>query len=136
MPEYILNEFGHCFGEIGCLSKPYHITLKPDITPVVHPPRKVPISMWGKLKKELEHMVDLNIITPVTEPTDWVNSLVVVEKPNGSLRICLDPRDLNQAIKHQHYKLPTTEDILSQMAGANFFTKLDASNAYWKIPLR
>ena len=70
VPEYILNEFGHCFGEIGCLSKPYHITLKPDVTPVVHPPRKVPISMWGKLKKELEHMVDLNIITPVTEPTD------------------------------------------------------------------
>ena len=133
--EYILNEFGHCFGEIGCLSKPYHITLKPDVTPVVRPPRKVPISMRGKLKKELEHMVDLNIITPVTEPTDWVNSLVVVEKPNGSLRICLDPRDLNQAIKRQHYKLPKPEDILSQMAGAKLFTKLDASNAYWQIPL-
>ena len=37
VPEYILNEFGHCFGEIGCLSKPYHITLKPDVTLVVHP---------------------------------------------------------------------------------------------------
>ena len=85
MLEYILNEFGHCFGEIGHLSKPYHITLKPDVTPVVHPPRKVPISIRGKLKKELEHMVDLNIIIPVIEPTDWVNSLVVVGKPNGSL---------------------------------------------------
>ena len=76
--------------------------------------------MQGKVKKELEYMVDLNIITPVTEPTDWVISLVVVEKPNRSLRICLDPRDLNQAIKRQHYKLPTTEDILSQMTGAKF----------------
>ena len=133
--EYILNEFAHCFREIGCLSKPYHITLKPDITPVVHPPRKVPIAMRGKLKKELEHMVDLNNITPVTEPTDWVNSLVVVEKPNGSLRIWLDPKDLNQEIKHQHNKLPTTEDILSHVTGVQFFTKLDASNAYWQIPL-
>ena len=123
VPEYILNEFGHCFGEIGCLSEPYHITLKPDVTPVIHPPRKVPISMWGKLKKEFEHMVDLNIITPITEPTDWANSLVVVEKSNGSLRICLDPRDLNQAVKRQHSKLPTTEDILSRMAGAKFFYK-------------
>ena len=76
VPEYILNESGHCFGDIGCLFKPYHITLKPDVTPVVHPPRNVPISMWVKLKKKLGHMVDLNIITPVTEPTDLVNSLV------------------------------------------------------------
>ena len=127
VPEYILNESGHCFGGIGCLSKPYHITLEPDVTPVVHPPRNVPISTWGKLKKRLGHIVDLNIITPVTEPTDQVNSLAAVEKPNGSLRICLDPRDLNQAIKRQHYKLSTTEGILSQM--------LDASTAYWQIPL-
>ena len=135
VPEYILNEFGHCFGEIGCLSKPYHITLKPDVTPVVHPPRNVPFFYAGQIENELEHMVDLNIITPVTDPTDWVNSLVVVETPNHSLRICLEPRDLNQAIKHQHYKLSTTEDILSQIAEAKFFTKLDASNAYWQIPL-
>ena len=60
---------------------------------------------------------------------------MVVEKRNGSLRICLDQGDLNKAIKRQHYKLPTTEDILLQMAEANFFTKLDASNAYWQIPL-
>ena len=125
--EHILNESGHCFGDIGCLSKPYHITLKPDDTPVVHPPRNVPISMWGKLNKKLGHMVDLNINTPVTEPTDRVNSLVAVEKPSGSVRICLDPRDLNHAIKRQHYKLSTTEDILSQM--------VDALNAYWQIPL-
>ena len=36
VPEYIFNEFGHCFGEIGCLSKPYHITLKPDVTSILH----------------------------------------------------------------------------------------------------
>ena len=72
-------------------------------------------------------MVKNGVITPIQEPTDWVNSLVIVEKPNGKLRICLDPRPLNRAIKREHYQLPTTENILSQMSGARYFSKLDAS---------
>ena len=59
--------------------------------------------------------------------------MVVVEKPNGKLRICLDPRPLNQATKRQHYRLPAAEKIISQMARAKFFFKLDASNGYWNI---
>ena len=78
-------------------------------------------------------MVDMGVITPVQEPTDWVSSLVIVEKPNGSLGICLDPKDLNAAIKRHHYTMPTTEDIISRMSGAKFLTKLDASNAYWQL---
>ena len=60
-------------------------------------------------------MIQLNVIVPVQEPTDWVNSLVAVEKPDNTLRICIDPRDLNKAIKRPHYNLPTTEEILAQM---------------------
>lgn len=78
-------------------------------------------------------MIDMNIITKVTEPTDWVSSLVVVHKPNGALRVCLDPHNLN--IKRHHHKLPTAEEILSQMSGAKYFSKLDASNAFWQIVL-
>ena len=78
-------------------------------------------------------MIDLDVIEPITEPTDWVSPLVIVEKPNGKLRICIDPRDLNKAIKRQHLKLPTAEELFSEMSGANYFTKLDASNGYWQI---
>ena len=77
----------------------------------------------------------MKIIKAVNEPTDWVNNLVLVEKPDGSLRICIDPKELNKAIKHPHYAHPTTGDILSQMSGTKYFTKLDASNAYWQIEL-
>ena len=80
-------------------------------------------------------MVKMKIIQAVNEPTDWVNNLVLVEKPDGSLRICIDPKELNKAIKRPHYAHPTAEDILSQMSGAKYFTKLDASNAYWQIEL-
>ena len=104
--------------------------IKEDVSPVVVPPRKVPFAPKDRLKKELDHMEKMGIIEKVEKSTDWVNSLVVVEKPNGKLRICLDPRSLNQAIKRQHYRLPTTEEIISQMMGAKFFSKLDASNGY------
>ena len=78
-------------------------------------------------------MVELCIIEPVEKPMDWVNGLVVVEKPNGKLRVCLDPRPLNNAIKREHLHLPTPEEIFSQMSGACYFSKLDASSGYWQI---
>ena len=78
-------------------------------------------------------MCKLGVVKPVHEPTDWVSSLVAVEKPNGKLRVCLDPRDLNKAIKRHHFKLPTAEELFAEMAGAKFFTKLNASNGYWQI---
>ncbi len=77
-------------------------------------------------------MEDNSIITKVTEPTDWVNSMVVVEKPEtGKLRVCLDPHDLNKAILRPHYPMRTLEDILPDLAGSKFYTKLDTRSAYW-----
>ena len=60
---------------------------------------------------------------------------MLVEKPDGSLRICLDPRDLNKVIKREHYQLPTFDEIASRLTGATRFTKLDASKGYLQIPL-
>ena len=93
-----LNEYKVCFG-IGTLPKVHHITSGQNITPVVNPARKIPIDLLDKLKLELERMQRLDIIEPINEPTEWVNPLIIVEKPNGKLRIFLDPKHLNQAIK-------------------------------------
>ena len=78
-------------------------------------------------------MERMGIIEKVEMSTDWINALFVVERPNGKLRICLDPRPLNQAIKRQHYRLLTTEEIIYQMTDAKVFSKLDPSNGYWQI---
>ena len=76
------------------------------------------------------------VIRKVDVPTDWVNSIAIVEKPGtGKLRICLDPRHLNQAIKREHYQLPTVEEIATRVSGAKVFSKLDARHGYWQIPL-
>ena len=69
------------------------------------------------------------------QPTNWVSSMVVVKKPNGKIRVCLDPRELNKAIKRQHYKLPTREEIMAKFSNAKVFTKLDASQGFWQMKL-
>ena len=69
-------------------------------------------------------------------PTDWVNSIVIVEKPNtGKLRICLNPKYRNIAIKREHFQLPAVEKIAFRVSGATVFSKLDATREYWQIPL-
>ena len=130
-----LAEYSDCFGQIGCLSGGHHIVLKDNMTPVIHAPRRVPVALRPKLKEELERVKRLDLIEPVNEPSYWVSSLVIVQRPNGSLRVCLDPSDLNQAIKRHHLQLPTTDELLSQLSGACYFTKLNASNGYWQVRL-
>ena len=76
-------------------------------------------------------MVDSDITKPIEKPFYWVNGLEIVEEPNGKLCICRNPRALNNAIKREHF--PNAEEIFSQMSGASFFSKLDASSGYWQI---
>ena len=103
--------------------------------PVQHAPRRVPVAIRDKLKQTLEHLTQQGIITPVTEPTDWISSMVVVTKKNGMLRICLDPNDLNRAVQREHYPLPTIKDITTRLHGAKLFTVLDVKNGFWHVAL-
>ena len=91
--------------------------------------------MLYNLKKELESLVEQGIITPVEGPTNWVNSLVIREKPYGRLRICLDPKDLNRVIKCKHHPVPSIEDILPKLKDAATFTKLDTQQAFLNVLL-
>lgn len=87
------------------------------------------------LKQELDRMVRDKIIEEVSEPTDWVNPLIIVRKPNGKLRLCLDPTDLNKAIRREHYLMPTLEEITARIKGAQIWSVLDAKMGFWQIPL-
>ena len=80
-------------------------------------------------------MVTNQIIVPVTEPTDWVSSVLAVPKKDGSVRICLDPKDLNTAIKRSHYPLPTVDDVTSRLTKAKVFSVMDAKSGFWQVKL-
>ena len=80
-------------------------------------------------------MESLEVIAKVTEPT-WVNSVATPEKQRtGALRVCLDPRDLNQAVKREHYPLPTLEELTLMLSDGKYFSVLDATSGYWQIKL-
>ena len=81
------------------------------------------------MKAELERMERMGIITKVEQPTKWVSPIVVVKKPNGDVRICLDPVDLNKAVKREHYPLRTMEEV------ARGVLTLDATSGFYQIRL-
>jgi len=100
-----------------------------------HSPRRVPAALRDQLKDTLDDLVKQQIIASVTGPTAWINSVVVVPKKNGTLRICLDPKDLNCHIQREHYQLPTIEDIATRLDKAKLFTVLDVRSGFWHVQL-
>ena len=132
----LIRQFPRVFAEeVGQLEGEYRIKLDTTISPVQHAPRRVPVALRDQLKAELDKMTEQGIVAPVTAPTPWVSSLVVVPKKNGTLRLCLDPKDLNKAVQREHYPLPTIEDVATRLHGAKVFTKLDVRSGVWHITL-
>ena len=113
----------------------YHIELDDKVEPVVHPPRRVPKSLLERLKLKLQEVEERDIIQKVDIPTPWVNSLVIVEKRDGSLRLCLDPRDSNKAIPREHHRIPTAEDMASRLTGKKVYSIVDEKDGFWQVPL-
>ena len=127
--------FPKSFDTTGNMPGVYAIGLDPSFPPIQHARRKVPTECREAIEKLLQDMVDQGIITPVTEPMIYVSSLTYPWKPDGSLLICLDPRDLNKAIVWEHYKAPTLDEISHKLSGAKVFSKLDTKDGYWSIHL-
>lgn len=131
-----LSEFSDLFdGEVGCVPQKFKITMKENAQPVVSAPRKIPFSLHDKVKFELDKLQSMNIIDKVVKPTDWVSPIVIVVKKNGDLRICLDPKALNDNMCRSHYQLPTVDTVASKLTNAKYFTVLDANAGFWMVPL-
>jgi len=77
-------------------------------------------------------MVTKQIISPVTEPTPWVSSMVVAQKKDGKVHICLH---LNKAIMRSHYPLPTIEEVTTRLANVKYFSVLDAKTGFWQVQI-
>ena len=67
--------------------------------------------------------------------TEWLNSIVTVVKEDGGLRLCLDPKDLNKAIEHNHWYSRTLDDILPEFANSKYFSVKDAKSGFWHAVL-
>lgn len=77
----------------------------------------------------------LPVLAPLEEPTEWGSQIAVVKKPDRSLRICLDPQPLNEALQLEHYRLPAFNNVLSTLTNAKIVSKLDVKHAFWHVQL-
>jgi hypothetical protein len=105
---------------IGLLkTAPVMIKLKDDVELYCQTvSRRVPFPLMEAVKEELERMKRNDIIKPVTEPTDWCSAMVPVVKRNGKIRICVDLKALNSAVKHELYSIPTLERVTPHLVGS------------------
>ena len=85
--------------------------------------------------RELDYLIEEEIITEQVEPTPWVSSVTFLRKPIGDVRVCLDPGNLNKAIIREHHKPMMVEEIAHELAGATVYTKADALKAFLQIHL-
>ena len=127
--------YPNSFDRLGSLKGEYNIRIDPTVKPVTHARRKVPIESKEAIDKELDYLIEEEIITEQVEPTPWVSSVTFPRKPNGDVRVCLDPSNLNKAIIREHHKPMTVEEIAHELAGATVYTKADALKAFLQIHL-
>ena len=129
-PEVFENCVGKLDGEL-------HLYTKQDVTPTKATPREIPLSVKNKFIAEVKDIQEQGIIEKVTEPTDWVSAPTIVNKPSAKngIRLCIDSRPLNTALKHSEYPIPTVDHLLTQISNAKVFTLVDIKSAFWHVPL-
>ena len=131
----ILHQYSDVFNGLGKLPGEYTIQTYSDKVPVINPPCRLLVSLREVVKAELHTMVTRQIISPATEPTPRVSSMVVTQKKDGKVCICLDPQQLNKAIMQSHYPSPPFEEFSTCLANAKVFSVLDAKTGVWHLAI-
>ena len=135
----ILTMFNKVFS--GKVNTECKIVLSNEALPKISAARKIPIAIREKVKNKLNEMESQNIIEKIDTTTDWVHPIVTsivtvtVTKPNGDVRICMDPRKFNEFIKREHFQIPDFEDLCSKLVNSKIYSLLDASSAFLQVPL-
>ena len=133
----IVKNFPDVFSGVGKL-KDYQLKLhvNKDVKPLAQPLRRLPFGLREKVDKKLDELLKEDIIEEVhSGPTEWVSPLVVVPKPDGDIRICIDMRRANEAIERERHPIPTIEEVLHDLNGSTVFSKLDLKWGFHQVEL-
>ena len=109
----------------------FTIDLIPGTEPIYIPPyRMAPIEL-RKLKAQLEELLSKGFIRPSISP--WGAPVLFVKKKNGSLRLCIDYRQLNRVTIHNQYPLPRIDELFDQLQGSRVYSKIDLRSGYHQL---
>jgi hypothetical protein len=110
------------------------IDLLPGTAPISKRPYRMSVEELKELKKQLTELQEAGYIRPSSSP--WGAPVLFVQKKDGSQRMCVDYRSLNDVTVKNKYPLPRIEDLFDQMRGARVFSKIDLRSGYHQMRIR
>ena len=134
----ILKRYEHLFKGLGKFKKSkVGFNIDPDVEPVVLKHRRVPFHIRTKVSQALKNLIKDDLIEkiPNGQPTPWVSPIVAVPQKDNSIRLCVDMRQPNLAIKRTRYPIPTPGDVDVLLNGSCYFSKLDIKQAFHQVEL-
>lgn len=112
----------------------FTIELLPGTAPVAIAPYRMAPAELRELKAQLQDLLDKGFIRPSFSP--WGAPVLFVKKKDGSLRLCIDYRQLNQATVKNRYPLPRIDDLFDQLQSARVFSRIDLRSGYYQLRIR
>lgn len=134
----LVTEYQQLFQGVGKMKDvEIKLHIDPDVSPVTQPPRRIPFHLRKQVAAELKRLEENDIIEDATGPTPWVSPIVAAPKPKNpnEVRICIDMRLPNCAIRRERHPSPTVDDIINSLNGATKFSKLDLRSGYHQLVL-
>ena len=104
-----------------------------DHPPIKLRPYRAPINTRKKIEQAVDEMLEAKIIEKSDSP--WSFPCILVDKPDGTKRFCVDFRQLNKITKSYAYPLPLIDDILAQLGGSKCFSVVDMKAGFWQIKM-
>ena len=111
----------------------HEILTDPAAAPIYQRPRPIPMAYRAAVKKEIDDMLKAGIIVP--SRSDWSSPIVVVKKKDGTIRLCVDYRALNDVTIKDRFPLPRIEEILRSLAGYRLFSKVDLVKGFYQVEM-
>ena len=112
----------------------FAIELERGTAPISKAPYRMAPAELAELKKQLEELLEKGYIRPSVSP--WGSPVLFVKKKDGSMRLCIDYRQLNKVTIKNRYPLPRIDDLLDQLVGASVFSKIDLRSGYHQLRVR
>ncbi|CAM4642614.1 unnamed protein product [Lepidochelys kempii] len=117
----------------GLTEQAYHCIDTGNAHPIRVQPYRVSPQAKTAIEREIQDMLQMGVIRP--SESAWASPVVLVPKPDGEIRFCVDYRKLNAVTRPDNYPMPHTDELLEKLGRAQFISTLDLTKGYWQVPL-